>query len=280
MTSSTPGTSTPRSSTPSPRGRQSLSTGRGAAVGIAVSFAALTLAACNSGPTTIATEEPSATTEARESDSTTTGTTDAESGTAAKSAGSVESTAPSDTTAASTTAEDTNSSGGAAKDEDVDQTRPMGSPDGTEKRYMPDQLGQLIVKQVRVQAHEGFDRVVIDLEGEGEPGWLVSPDDAPAAMGSGFDIELPSAAGASPQTGIQLMLHGTPVPESIKPGAGFASIEQGVLPDSAGGIVTGVYSGGIFEADQQFVIGLTSAADFSVSFLEGPKRVVVDIVAR
>lgn len=48
----------------------------------------------------------------------------------------------------------------------------------------------LVVTDVRVSRHDGFDRVVLDLEGEGAPGWDVGYEDAPADDGSGEPVRV------------------------------------------------------------------------------------------
>ena len=50
----------------------------------------------------------------------------------------------------------------------------MGTASLENQQHMPENLGNLIPTGVRVGAHDGFTRVVIDLEGEGEPGWFTS----------------------------------------------------------------------------------------------------------
>ena len=49
-----------------------------------------------------------------------------------------------------------------------------------------------------------------------------------------------------------------------------------LAPREHGGIVTGVNYNSAFEARSQFIIGLTKKAPYSLAYLDGPPRVVID----
>jgi len=104
----------------------------------------------------------------------------------------------------------------------------MGTPSLEDQQHMPEGLGNLIPTGVRVGAHDGFTRVVIDLEGEGEPGWFTSYTDSPAQQASGKPVEVKG------NTFLNLGIEGTPWPSTPElkekymqpgttPGAGVVS---------------------------------------------------------
>ena len=51
--------------------------------------------------------------------------------------------------------------------------QPLGTADPSPKTHRPSEPAHLAVAGVRVGNHEGFDRVVVDLTGDGDPGWFV-----------------------------------------------------------------------------------------------------------
>ena len=65
----------------------------------------------------------------------------------------------------------------------------MGTASLEDQQHMPKSLGNFVPTGVRVGAHDGFTRVVIDMEGEGEPGWFTSYTDSPAQQASGKPVE-------------------------------------------------------------------------------------------
>ena len=58
------------------------------------------------------------------------------------------------------------------------------------KSQRPSDAAQLVVTGVRVGAHEGFDRVVVDLEGEGDPGWFVDYTATPIQETAGLPLKV------------------------------------------------------------------------------------------
>lgn len=127
----------------------------------------------------------------------------------------------------------------------------------------------LQVTRVEAAAHEGFDRVVFEFTGTGQPGWFVDSTPEPRQQGSGHLIDHPGSHA------INVMLTGTPypfelgIPEENWPQAGSVA--------GTAGQVQGVSFHGIFEATSQYVISLNQEAAFSVTRLEEPTRVVIDI---
>ena len=143
-------------------------------------------------------------------------------------------------------------------------TSALGSPNLSEKRREPSTLAQVDITNVRVGRHADFDRVVLDLQGEGTPGWSTRFKTDPVQDGSGFPVEYEG------ETSLELAISGLAMP-----GADYQPI--GTVP-GAGGVVTEVIPGGWFEGMSFVVIGLTGERPYSIQMLENPPRLVVDIL--
>ncbi|WP_324277184.1 AMIN-like domain-containing (lipo)protein [Blastococcus brunescens] len=52
----------------------------------------------------------------------------------------------------------------------------------------------MTLTDVSLGGHDGFDRIVFELAGEGEAGWRVGYVDQPRAQGSGAPVPVPGAA--------------------------------------------------------------------------------------
>lgn len=126
----------------------------------------------------------------------------------------------------------------------------------------------LDIKDIRVGSHDGFDRFVLEFAGEGLPSYHAGYVDEPLQQASGMPIDV-----AGPAT-LEVMVHGT--------AAAMMNTDNPLLKsvgpmDKAAGNVQGVTYGGTFEADSQFFIGLDKPRPYSVSVLENPARLVIDI---
>ncbi|RSZ63881.1 hypothetical protein EAH68_06505 [Corynebacterium hylobatis] len=145
-------------------------------------------------------------------------------------------------------------------------TSHLGSPDLSEKRQDSSVGAQVDITNARVGRHADFDRVVLDLRGEGTPGWITRFNANPVQDGSGFPVEYEG------ETSLELAVTGLAMPgEDYRP--------IGTVP-GAGGVVTEVIPGGWFEGMGHVVIGLTGERPYSVQLLENPPRLVVDILHR
>ncbi|MCL0245770.1 hypothetical protein JIM95_006400 [Corynebacterium sp. CCM 8835] len=145
---------------------------------------------------------------------------------------------------------------------------PLGDADTTMKTLRPEPGAQLVVTGVRLGTHEGFDRVVFDLTGDGSPGWFIDYNDRPAEQGSGFPIEFPG------DSAIEVNIDGTTYPFNL----GMEAPQIGTTT-GPGPIVAGVTSGISFEGRTQFVIGVNGGRHpYSVQTLENPSRLVIDIL--
>ncbi len=145
---------------------------------------------------------------------------------------------------------------------------PAPSPFSLEDRRVPSQGGaNLVIKDVRVGSHEGYDRFVIEFTGTGTPGYLTGYTDQPLQQASGLPVEVAGNAF------LELMIQGTPWG---RPGSPDHVVEAGPKPLAAGNIL-GVTNGGTFEADSQYFIGLDRRRPYNVYVLTEPTRLVVDV---
>ncbi|MEP7765014.1 hypothetical protein [Sanguibacter sp. 25GB23B1] len=139
------------------------------------------------------------------------------------------------------------------------------SPDTAE----PSQDAMLTVTDVRIGRHDGFDRVVYEMDGTGTPGWTVQYVDQAVQNGSGTVIDL-----AGDGT-LQVLISGSAYP-----------MDSGAEPFESAGPVTGpgtvsvteARGWSVFEGLTDAFVGLQTAGHpFRVYLLESPVRVVVDI---
>ncbi|MGP6173873.1 AMIN-like domain-containing (lipo)protein [Corynebacterium sp. A21] len=145
---------------------------------------------------------------------------------------------------------------------------PLGDSDTAMKTLRPEAPATLVVTDVRVGSHEGFDRVVFDLTGEGTPGWFIDYTDRPSQQGSGRPVDFRGA------TALNVNLDGMAYPFDL----GIDDPQIGTVEGV--GNITEVQSIGTFEGRSQFIIGMNQQLPYSVQVLDDPPRVVVDIVQR
>ena len=144
-------------------------------------------------------------------------------------------------------------------------------PDGT-ARQTAENTGEwdLVLVDVRVGEHEGFDRIVLEFTGTGTPGWTVNYVDEAVLDGSGEAVALDGDAF------LDIYASGTTYPASEDDYYGGPRQFQ---PDN-GGDIADVHVGGTFEGYTQVLVGLDGdRVPFRVFALTGPPRLVVDVVA-
>ena len=126
---------------------------------------------------------------------------------------------------------------------------------------------ELVITEIRVGSHSGYDRVVIELAGGStdQVGWRVEYDEEPRTQGKGDAVELPGSAT------LRVIVTGLTYPPT------GTSTPSGLLADSAHGKVTGVYVDPVFEGQAQIFIGLDASRGIHVSMLDSPTRIAVDI---
>lgn len=148
------------------------------------------------------------------------------------------------------------------------QTHWMGSPTLAPKNRAADQQGHQMLTGMRFASHQDFDRVVLDLEGTGNPEWNTDFNPDPRGIGSGLPIYYQG------DTTVEIRLTGvTPFDED----GNIVYPDLDRIP-GAGGVVTEVIPGSPFEGQVLFFIGLEHQTPYSVTLLEQPTRIVIDLL--
>ncbi|MGF0117392.1 AMIN-like domain-containing (lipo)protein [Promicromonospora sp. Marseille-Q5078] len=189
--------------------------------------------------------------------------------------GSAPSDSPGDTATASS-APDDGTDDTAPDDTSADEpTQDVPFPaDASPDTADPSRDAALVVTDVRVGTHEGFDRVVLDLEGEGAPGWTVEYVDAATDDGSGDPVAVDG------DRVLQVRLSGMAMPGETD--GGPTEYDGGPIdPDGTESIDEVVYRFW-FEGYTTAFVGVDDGAGgeplpFRVFALEDPARVVVDV---
>lgn len=131
----------------------------------------------------------------------------------------------------------------------------------------PGEGNGLSVVDVRTGAHDGYDRVVWQLEGRGTVGWTVRYDDAPARQGSGHPVELEGEAVLS----VLLEGLGYPFDTGVEEYDGPRR-QAPRLPS-----VRELELGGVYEGYYDAFVGVAQPRPCRVFRLGDPQRVVLDV---
>ncbi len=127
----------------------------------------------------------------------------------------------------------------------------------------------LVLTDVRVGEHEGFDRVVLEFTGTGVPGWAVNYVDEARLDGSGEAVTLGG------DSTLDIYASGTTYPENETDG--YDGPRQ--FEPASGGDVDEVHVAGTFEGYTQVLAGIDGEpVPFRVFALTEPSRLVVDVV--
>jgi hypothetical protein len=130
-----------------------------------------------------------------------------------------------------------------------------------------------LLVDVRTGVHEGFDRIVLEFEGEDPPSYRVRYIDPPVREdGSGNEVEVAGSAfiemHLAPAAGVDLSGDGEE----------FEQTYTGPTRLSPGGeVVRELVRTGDFEANLTWVAGVDHQSGFDVSVLTSPLRLVVDV---
>lgn len=124
---------------------------------------------------------------------------------------------------------------------------------------------ELKLVEIRVAEHPGFDRLVLEFDGEGEPGWRVGYVESAAREGSGEPIDLDGDA--------ILQVSATHVMPSDM--TGYYDGPQQLDPDTE--VIDDVFVDGAFEGYTTVFLGLDEVEVFRVFVLTEPSRLVVDV---
>lgn len=147
---------------------------------------------------------------------------------------------------------------------------PLEGEPGTEPATAePDRGGMLAVTDVRVAAHDGFDRVVFDIAGDdGSIGWDVRYVEVPTSQGSGNEAEVDGAAY------LAVSISGVALPPELPPD--IEAFTEDVDGPADGTIVEVVHDS-IYEGYHLFFVGVDTEAAYVVERLEDPQRLVIDL---
>jgi hypothetical protein len=127
---------------------------------------------------------------------------------------------------------------------------------------------RVTVSDIRIGRHDGFDRVVFEVGGEGTPGWDVRYVDQASSQGSGDAVEVAgeavlqvsvTGAGYPFETGVEEVRRGEPVSASVT-----ETVTETVFDST-------------FEGTTLAFVGTKSEAPFRVYLLEAPTRVVLEV---
>lgn len=127
---------------------------------------------------------------------------------------------------------------------------------------------RVTVSDIRVGRHDGFDRVVLEVGGEGRPGWDVRYVDEASSQGSGDPV------GVAGDAVLQLTLTGAGYPYDTGVEE-FPMADRVSAPDT--GVVTEVAFDGTYEGTSVAFVGVQTRAPFRVYLLEGPTRLVLEV---
>jgi len=121
---------------------------------------------------------------------------------------------------------------------------------------------------LRFGVHDGYDRLVLDLEGDGDPGWRAEYVDEPSGQASGEPVDLDGNAF------LVINVQGMILP--TEPGA-VPYEGPDVIQPASGGVIREVVFGSLFEGTQEIFVGLASKEPFRVYLLHSPTRIVLDV---
>lgn len=128
--------------------------------------------------------------------------------------------------------------------------------------------GDLLPVEVRSADHEAHSRVVVEFEGDGEPGWAAGYVDEAVEQGRGNVIDVPGAVT------LAVTLRGLTYPEGD---AQIDAMVSGAMTSNASA-VEGLHLDPMFEGQAVLYIGLDSERPYAVTTLGDPQRVVIDIL--
>lgn len=130
----------------------------------------------------------------------------------------------------------------------------------------------LVLRDVRVGKHDGFDRVVVEFEGTGTPGWSAKYVARARADGSGKVVRLRGDSSLSVSISGVTIRKGYP-----RTPADFFHGRRHFAPKD-GGVIEDVDALGVFEGYSQLFLGIDGdKVPFRVFALTSPSRLVVDV---
>lgn len=128
--------------------------------------------------------------------------------------------------------------------------------------------GLLTVTDVRIGAHEGFDRIVLEIAGDGAAGWHIGYVDEPTTQGQGAPVDIAGEAF------LEINVRGVALPPDAPEHDPWDG-ERLVGPP--GSHVIELVEDTIYEGQHSFHVGLPAKTPFGVVRLDDPQRIVVEI---
>jgi hypothetical protein len=135
----------------------------------------------------------------------------------------------------------------------------------------PEGPADLVVTEVRVGTHDGFDRVVIEVDGEGLAGWFTQLGTDAFEDGSGAIVDVAGPAVLTIALNAVAFPPDLPDPDVRWDGATVAA------PPGAR-VLTEVVDSVVFEGQHQLFIGLAEPVPYRIVRFDDPQRVVIDLV--
>jgi hypothetical protein len=126
------------------------------------------------------------------------------------------------------------------------------------------------VTDVRVASHDGFDRVVFEIGGEGQAGWGVLYQDQALTQGKGDEVDVEGDAVL--EVAVRNIAMPFDAPEDVEAYEGPERIE------GPGDAILEIVEDTIFEGQYVFFLGVDTERPFRVARLDDPQRVVIDVV--
>ncbi|WP_300014340.1 hypothetical protein [Pseudonocardia sp.] len=148
--------------------------------------------------------------------------------------------------------------------------RPIGEA-GTDDVAADGTAAPVTLTDVRLGAHDGFDRIVLETAGGGRAGWEIGYTDRPRAQGSGAPIEVPGAAT------LGITLTNVALPGDAPPDTAPWDGPQRQRIEGAQ-VLTELVEDTLYEGRYAFYAGLTGTRPFAVGRLDDPQRIVVDVL--
>jgi hypothetical protein len=149
-------------------------------------------------------------------------------------------------------------------------TEPCQAPTSTETVSVgfPNTLSSLVGSEIRTGSHTCFERVVLELQGDGTmPGYRVQYVDDPVRL-SPSDLEVDIAGDATLVLSVGAWM-------TTMDGGGYQGPDQ-IIPSNVADILE-LRLVENFEGMHQWAIGLDQERAFTVTTLSGPPRIVIDI---
>lgn len=126
----------------------------------------------------------------------------------------------------------------------------------------------LTVTDVRVGTHDGFDRIVLEIAGQGPAGWLVDTVSEPRTQGRGDPVDIDGAVF------LEIIVRGVALPPDVTDQDPWDGER---LAGPTGANVVELVEDTIFEGQHVFHVGLREQAPFGVVRLQDPQRIVVEV---